>query len=768
MLMIAVCIFYTNTIQAAWLEKYPVTITQPDGTPLALFLTGDEYHHRVHDDAGYTLLRNSDGWVVYAVVENDCLTPTNIIYGSGSLPGDIQPNLNISPDKWRQLRKNSEDAPKLAGKPERNPKSVTLRTGTLNNIVIYISFPDGAFNYTKEDIESLYMDPAPGASLFSYYRDISDDNFNVLTTFYPQSSTTILSYQAPNPRSYYELEPGDPNTADIEQTLLKDAIYYCKSEIESILSAEDIDSDGDGYVDNINFVVQGAPGAWSSLLWPHMWALFKYDVFIHDKLVWYYNLLIEEHFFSAGNGRQSVLVHETYHTLGAPDLYCYGSTYYDINPVGQWCVMSGNCVPPQSSTAHLTNVDGRFISDIPAITQSGTYTLYDTWDRNGNPVAYKIASPTSPYGEFFVLEYRRKTGGTVYESAIPNQGIVISRINPTEHGNASSDGVYTPFGVYMYRQNGTYTNNGNINNAVFSSSGLTTFSDNSSPNAFLSNGSTGGLGGIIINNFSAAGGETMTFQVIFPSTPFCDPVTEAKAEIENCTTATITWNPVAEAIEYKIKRDGALLETVTTPTFTETANFEDGKTYTWTIQTNCGETVSEEVSVSAKGDCPEKCNSVTEAAATIENCTTATITWTEVEEAIEYEIRRDDIWLESVTTPTFTETADFEDGKTYTWTIKVICEKANADEFPVSTTADCVGINEFSNSVTIFPNPANASVTINAKEFSKVEIYNAIGQLIEIKTVHIVDVSSYNNGVYLFKIYDINNNNVVKRVMVEK
>lgn len=70
--------------------------------------------------------------------------------------------------------------------------------------------------------------------------------------------------------------------------------------------------------------------------------------------------------------------------------------------------------------------------------------------------------------------------------------------------------------------------------------------------------------------------------------------------------------------------------------------------------------------------------------------------------------------------------------------------------------------------VYIYPNPANASVTIHAKDFAKVEVYNTIGQLIAVRNVATFDISSYNSGIYFFKIYDTDNNVVTKRVMVVK
>ncbi|MCL2041085.1 MAG: T9SS type A sorting domain-containing protein [Bacteroidales bacterium] len=253
-----------------------------------------------------------------------------------------------------------------------------------------------------------------------------------------------------------------------------------------------------------------------------------------------------------------------------------------------------------------------------------------------------------------------------------------------------------------------------------------------------------------------------------PPQPSCNSITDATATIEpDCKSATITWTPVDGAKEYEIRRNKTLLGRVTTPTYTDNFNFVNGTTYKWKIKTICSENASRVVSASVTAEC-EVCDPVTNAKAEIENCETATVTWTAVAGAKEYEISRDGNILGAVTTPPFTEIAEFEHGKSYTWKIKAICNLSESTEVLASATGDCVGISEFANTISIYPNPANTSVTINAKGFAKVEIYNPIGQLIESTTANTVVVSSYNTGIYFFKVYDGNGNSVTKRVMVAR
>jgi hypothetical protein len=75
----------------------------------------------------------------------------------------------------------------------------------------------------------------------------------------------------------------------------------------------------------------------------------------------------------------------------------------------------------------------------------------------------------------------------------------------------------------------------------------------------------------------------------------CQPVTNPKV-IFSENTATITWDAVEGAIEYKISRD-QITTSVTALLYTETAIFENATEYIWTIVTVCenGESAPVEV-----------------------------------------------------------------------------------------------------------------------------------------------------------------------------
>ena len=228
--------------------------------------------------------------------------------------------------------------------------------------------------------------------------------------------------------------------------------------------------------------------------------------------------------------------------------------------------------------------------------------------------------------------------------------------------------------------------------------------------------------------------------------------------------------PRADA-EVNIYRDGLLIGGPTTETTFEDTEFDPNSAHTWSVAVACsnggdGEWVNVEKDACVPPG-PEPCDPITGGTAAVV-CDEAVITWEAVTGAVGYKVSKEDgTPLEIVTDPVYTETGEFEDGVTYKWVIVTVCEDDESDPVEISGVADCVGINELSNSVSIYPNPVSGMVTIKVENFAKVEIYNTVGQLVETKTIQTFNVSSYNTGIYFFKVYDVYNNSVTKRVMVK-
>ncbi len=242
------------------------------------------------------------------------------------------------------------------------------------------------------------------------------------------------------------------------------------------------------------FFVYGSADGWSDLLWPHRWVLYSQTATINGARVWDYNFQLSS-WLGVG-----VLCHEMFHSLGAPDLYHY-YTNTSVHPAARWDVMNINMDPPQHMTTYMKMRYGDWIDEIPEITSNGTYTLNPVTSSTNN--AYKIASPNTT-GEYFVVEYRRKTG--TFESSVPGSGLIVYRINTARDGFGNANGP--PDELYVYRPGGSDTVNGSPDDAHFSLEvGRTQINDSTDPSSFLADSSNGGLD---ISDVSSAG-DTISF-----------------------------------------------------------------------------------------------------------------------------------------------------------------------------------------------------------------------------------------------------------------
>ena len=509
-LWVVLTCFEIVNVHAAYLRNIPVTVIQPDGVVLHCFASGDEFFNYLHDGNGYTIIQHPQtGYYVYAENRNGILVATEYVADrQDPVSRALQPYALISPEEWMTRRRAWEV-------PEMRPQNrdYTPNHGTLNNISIFIRFSDdGQFTNSYSSIANMFNDVSQGAiSMRSYFRAASYGAIEIPTTFYPgHNGETIISYQDTYPRSYFQpynayTNPNgyqEEDRVEREFGLLERAVNYINA-YYPVPTNLNIDYDGDGYVDNVCFIVKGDVGDWSSMLWPHKWTLYDRTVNINGKRVWTFNFQLAD---ASGYFNTSTMCHEMNHSLGAPDMYHY--SYSGPEPVGSWDLMDANAIPPQHCGAYMKMKYGHWIDEIPEITQSGTYTLNPISSSSPTNVAYKIAT-TDP-NQFYVLEYRNTSNP--FESALPGSGLLIYRIDTRFDGNKDynpSNGIYDE--IYIFRPNGTVSVNGDLSRAHFSSGvSRTEFSSSTNPYPFFTNGTIDN--NTRIYNITSAG-NTISFSV---------------------------------------------------------------------------------------------------------------------------------------------------------------------------------------------------------------------------------------------------------------
>lgn len=506
--LLLVALLYIITVQASYLRNVPQKLVQPNGTIVNCFATGDEFYHWLHDEEGYTIVQNSQtGYFCYAILKGDELVSSENIVGETS-PSQLglTPWINIPAKKMGEIREKFLGMEKayLMQKSGsfKGPQKVNT-TGALNNVVIYIRF-SGESEYTTN--QSVYTEKFNSTtsgvlSQHNYFNEVSYGTLNMTTHFLPANTgATVISFQDSHPRAYYKIynattNPqgynGSDERTEREHALLQAAVTSVDEQLDDGVN---IDNDGDGYVDNVCFIVQGSSEGWSDLLWPHKWSLYTKNAFINTKQVNVYNFQLQNDL------DVSVLCHEMFHTLGAPDLYHYTDGTPD--PVGKWDLMNMNLPTPQHMTQFMKYRYGHWIDEIPEITASGDYTLNPVTTKTNS--CWKIKSPYSTT-EYFVVEYRKKEKTDI---ELPNEGLLVYRINAAVDGQGNRNGP--PDELYIYRPDGSVDKEGSLNNATFSADlEKTSFSDKTNPDPFLSNGNIGGLN---ISKISSIGA-TMSFHV---------------------------------------------------------------------------------------------------------------------------------------------------------------------------------------------------------------------------------------------------------------
>ena len=484
---------------------------------------------RLEGEEGYTIIKDQ-GVFKYAVLENDQLKPSDIVYG------DIENLKKINIEKHLQPKTVShifstpkyhnhelEQESKLIQQNAINNRKKIFNSGetfTVNVINIYIGFLDTDDNWVKtqtstsltnssrNDYENIFGNENSFNSLKHYFNEISHGKCNVVSHFYPKPANYISEsgyryYKAPQNRSYYS----DFDIGSETQNLLNDAVNHVKSEIQNEFQSpgNEMDYDNDNYIDAFSFIVQGNVGSWSSFFWPHKWSLYQYQNYIHNKRVYTYQFMLAD----SGYYSPSVLCHEFGHVLGAPDLYHYED---NDTPVGQICIMASNTNPMQYACNYIRCKYWGFIypnglEDIPVINSDSTNgdnksILNVTNSDNTTDTIFKW-SPTGNYtsDEYYVIEYRKgKSNNYDNSNYIPSNGaILVFRINPNSSGNAGSD-LYTDE-IYVFRSNGTFNNHyTNIN--FYTSSITDEISVNSegeptNPALFLVNNNGDNLTGIL-------------------------------------------------------------------------------------------------------------------------------------------------------------------------------------------------------------------------------------------------------------------------------
>jgi len=331
----------------------------------------------------------------------------------------LQPMMNVMGTYTSSLR--DPDIPKEGYSPQPD--------GVEYILAILMDFSDQPGRKPVSDFDNALFGTS-GTSLRLYYEEVSYGQMHVL----PGDMKGVVPrdgrwYRASQPMSYYGRGSGTIMT-ERYAALAAEACEAADEEVDFTR----YDRDGDGYIDHLMIIHAGDDEA-SSGVPDDIWsAVISTVPGVYDGVQVSSAMMVAED-PSSDVINVGIYCHEFFHEFGAPDLYSWD------HPVGHWCLM-GYFGPYQDNGQHPSHICGYLKWDFDAnpfngvegwlepvnLTSHGSYSV-DSFELPQGNKLYKIDIPGKLGREYFLIENRNKLSGAIYDSHIPESGIVIWHID---------------------------------------------------------------------------------------------------------------------------------------------------------------------------------------------------------------------------------------------------------------------------------------------------------------------------------------------------
>jgi M6 family metalloprotease-like protein len=429
-ILLLVCL-QTNA-QRSNCAAYPdlISVKQPDGSALDLYIKGNEVFHYYQTTDGYTVMQNpaNQGRYEYAVqAANGFILPGGTAVGQAfnktALVKNLKPGKAQIKDAYTRFMGNTP----ASAFNKSNEESIFPSQGRRKLLVVLVQFPDEATVFNKNSFERLMSEPGYGdnncvGSFRDYYLSNSRGTFDL-------DVNVIGWYTAKRPRIEYGQKDAQGNSNPNYNNNVQELVGQVIDSAEAAgIDFSDYDNDGDGDMDGLVIFQAGfgAEQGKNGYIWSHRWTLWNgNDRFYDGVSIRNYCINPSKRDFNDNNGttqvRIGVVSHEFGHVLGLPDLY---DTDDASEGAGNWCIMSGGGWLNKESNPSRMNAWCKTELDwmTPTlISTNGAYTLYNSTDSN---MAYRLNTPKT--NEYFLLENRQlKT----WDRYLPGRGMAIWHIN---------------------------------------------------------------------------------------------------------------------------------------------------------------------------------------------------------------------------------------------------------------------------------------------------------------------------------------------------
>ena len=428
-----VCLF----AQAIPADPTPVKVTQPDGSTLTVRLHGDEFFHFTTTHDGYTVMKNEAGYYTYARLEQGHLVPGDRI------AHDLAQRSIGEMVELASIPKGLTDQTLMQSGQRRTAKrnNVIRRVGAeglfdydnFRGLIILINYNDKSFSMTNPKPHDFYNDMVNTHDYTGYTLNGRRVNMtgSVRDYFYDNSAQIfdpVFDVVGPVTVDYSCTYPHSTSNADPIFNAALDSI-------DDIVDFNDYDTDRDGEVDMVFFLVAGFSANYSGnnddYLWPHMYYLYRTPP--HDGVRFgLYACSTEiagwENYWSDVNGI-GTFCHEFGHVLGLPDLYdtdYSGSGGESRNP-GDWSIMAGGSGDNFGRNPVGYSLYERYALGFanPSVIDSSAVINLPPLDESNS--GYRLNTPNR--NEFFLIENRQQGK---WDKFLPGHGMLIARVDSTD------------------------------------------------------------------------------------------------------------------------------------------------------------------------------------------------------------------------------------------------------------------------------------------------------------------------------------------------